>query len=82
MSDVKTLHLHEAIIRVLETCKDKTADYAYLASEINRMGLYHRDDGKPVPSSQISARVAHHLNLFEKIPANTKTGERARIRLK
>src|ERR1039458_10743531 len=35
-----------------------------IASEINRLGLYTRGDGRPLPTSQISARANNYPNLF------------------
>jgi hypothetical protein len=44
-----------------------------IASEINRLGLYTRGDGQPVPASQISARANNYPNLF------VRTGGKIRL---
>ena len=54
--------LHEAMVQVLE--KRGSLSPTELAREINRLRLYTRGDGQPVPSSQISARANRYSNLF------------------
>ena len=78
------LTLHEAMRIVLLECPDHTAEQVYLAEVINQRQLYHLQSGAPISSGQIGARAGarHYRYLFEKIPKNDMTGERARIRLR
>lgn len=54
--------LHEAIAHVLEGGRRLSS--ADIAHAINLRGLYTRGDGRPLPASQISARVSNHPELF------------------
>lgn len=54
--------LHEAIVEVLKG--KKIARAKDIAESINSLGLYHRKDGKPVPASQIHARIKNYPELF------------------
>lgn len=59
------MKLHEAIEFVLK--KNGRSMYAReIADEINDGSLYQRNDGNPVPASQIHARVNKYLTLFSK----------------
>ena len=75
------LTLHEAMAQILSRCDGQTAEQVYLASEINRQKLYWQKDGGPVGSDQIGARAKNYSALFEKIPANPRTHEKAKVRL-
>jgi len=75
------LNLHDAMEQILKTCEDQTAEQVYLASEINRRKLYWQKDGGPVSSGQIGARAKNYPHKFEKIPADPRTGEKAKVRL-
>lgn len=59
-----TMKLHEAIEMVLRDAGTPLT-YTEIAKLINRQNLYSRKDGKPVPASQISARVKNYTQLFE-----------------
>ena len=54
--------LHEAIAVVLEGGRRMSS--AEIACAIDHRGLYTRGDGRPLPPSQVSARVANHPELF------------------
>lgn len=56
--------LHEAIAKVL--AGGKRLQSGQIADAINRQRLYVRGDGRPVPSSQISARVRNYSHLFNR----------------
>ena len=56
--------LHDAIIEVLKG--NTSLSTGEIAIRINRARLYTRGDGKPVPTSQISARVNNYPELFIK----------------
>jgi hypothetical protein len=43
------LKLHEAIVVVLLNCKGRTAAPDFIATIINKRGLYKRNDEKPLP---------------------------------
>ena len=58
-----TMTLHEAIADVL--ChNERPLTVTEIASCINNQRLYSRKDGRPVPASQISARIRHYPQLF------------------
>jgi type I restriction-modification system DNA methylase subunit/signal transduction histidine kinase len=57
--------LHEAIYQVLSE-SGKPLAAREIAEQINRQSLYMRNDGGPVPASQISARVNKYPALFTK----------------
>jgi hypothetical protein len=63
------LKLHEAIVAVLTTKKNRTATTQQIADEINSRKLYHKKDGSPVQASQIRLRTTlskgQYLHLFE-----------------
>ena len=64
-----SMKLHEAIQEVIR--KNGTGlTFTEIARQINAQGLYFRKDGKPVPASQISARVKNYPLLFK---VNTDT---------
>lgn len=66
------LKLHEAIQIVLKEA-NRPMTSREIADKINKRGLYHRKaDSKPVPPSQISARVNNYPLLFEKEEALIK----------
>jgi hypothetical protein len=56
------MYLHEAISAVIGRGAMTCAD---ISRAVNHRGLYRRKDGKPVPPSQISARVNKYPALFE-----------------
>ncbi len=58
------MKLHEAIEAVLRNA-DKPLTFTEISKRINAQRLYARKDGKPVPASQISARVNQYPTLFE-----------------
>jgi hypothetical protein len=60
------LTLHEAMALVLAHSKASRLKASELATGVNRLRLYRRDDGRPVPSSQISARASNYPHLFAK----------------
>lgn len=60
----KKMKLHEAIEVVLRNA-DKPLTFTEISKLINAQMLYARKDGKPVPASQISARVNQYPDLFE-----------------
>lgn len=64
-----TMKLHEAIEEVIRQ-SGKPLTFTEIARQINAHGIYSRKDGKPVPASQISARVKNYPLLFE---VNTDT---------
>lgn len=55
--------LHLAIQEVL-THAERPLTPRQIADEVNRRGLYTRDDGTPVPPAQVSARVRKYPSLF------------------
>lgn len=59
-----TMKLHEAIEMVLRDAGTPLT-FTQIAKLINKQNLYNRKDGKPVPASQISARVKNYPQLFE-----------------
>jgi hypothetical protein len=61
-TDMPGRTLHEAMQEVLANHEPRSA--SEIASEINRLRLYTRSDGGPVPAPQISARANKYPNLF------------------
>ena len=68
--------------QVLRKCADRMAEQVYLACGIRRQNLYWQRDGEPVQLSQIGPRAKNYPHLFEKIPADPLTGQKARVRLR
>ena len=64
-----SLKLHEAIQQVIRE-NGEALTFTEIAKQINAQGLYTRKDGRPVPASQISARVKNYPQLF-KVDADT-----------
>lgn len=58
-----TMKLHEAIQEVIRKSGQELT-FTEIARQINAQGLYIRKDGKPVPASQISARIKNYPQLF------------------
>lgn len=58
------MKLHEAIQKVIRD-SGRALTFTEIAKQINKDGLYSRKDGKPLPASQVSARVKNHPSLFE-----------------
>lgn len=56
--------LHEAIEKVLREA-GRPLTFTEIAKAVNKDGLYSRKDRKPVPASQISARVKNYPSLFD-----------------
>jgi hypothetical protein len=63
------LKLQEAMAVVLKDNGNRPMRAAELARDINRRGLYRQRSGAPVPSGQISARLSHYGDIFERTPA-------------
>lgn len=59
--------LHSAITDVLSAA-GRPLPTREIADEVNRRDLYKRSDGKPLPSSQIGARVRNYPGLFVTTP--------------
>ncbi len=57
--------LHEAIIKVLNQI-GQSAPSEQIANLVNQQKIYHRKDGNPVSSSQVSARINNYLGIFYK----------------
>jgi hypothetical protein len=57
------MYLHDAIATVLRAT-GRPMHVSEIAAEIDRQGLYERNDGAPLPQDQIWARVAKHRNRF------------------
>lgn len=55
--------LHCAIAIVLSESKHPLT-VREITSRVNMIGLYHRKDGMPVQSNQISARIRRYPDLF------------------
>ena len=64
------MKLHEAIETVLKEAGHSLKS-SEIANRINSKLLFQRDDGNPIPSSQISARVNNYLHIFSKNPDRT-----------
>lgn len=64
--DARPLKLHEAMAVVLRDHNNEPRTPRQLAAEINERGLYRQRDGGTVPSGQISARLAHYQDIFER----------------
>ena len=58
-----TMKLHEAIQEVIRL-SGHPLTFTEIAKQINAQEFYTRKDGKPVPASQISARVKSYPQLF------------------
>ena len=60
--------LHEAISKVVRRNRNRPMWVEDIAAEINRLGLYRRKDGKPVPRGQVVARMTkeRYRDLFER----------------
>lgn len=61
--NMNIMTLHEAIEKVLREAAGPLT-FTEIAKAINKDGLYARKDGKPVPASQISARIKNYPLLF------------------
>ena len=58
--------LHEAIAQVLRE-NGGPMTTREIADAVNGAQLYSRNDGKPVPISQINARVNNYFRLFDRV---------------
>jgi len=58
--------LHDAIARAFETTGNSCMSPAEIAKAVNARGEYHRKDGNPVPSGQVSARMNNYRDRFER----------------
>ena len=58
------MKLHEAIQEIIRQ-SGHPLTFTEIAKQINNTGNYFRKDGRPVPASQISARVKNYPHLFE-----------------
>lgn len=67
-----TMKLHEAIEAVLRD-SGQALTFTEIARQINKRNLYIRKDEKPVPASQISARVKNYPHLFDVNDSSPKT---------
>lgn len=65
LKKISAMKLHEAMVEVLKQ-GGRPMKAAEIAEEINRMELYERGDGQPVPGSQISARAKNYPHLFNR----------------
>lgn len=63
LHEKRTMKLHEAIQEVIRQ-SGHPLTFTEIAKQINAQELYIRKDGRPVPSSQISARVNNYPQLF------------------
>lgn len=61
---METKKLHEVIVDVLKAA-GKPLTFAEVAKGVNALGTYHRGDGGPVPTNQISARIKNYSHLFK-----------------
>lgn len=59
---IDNITLHEAIKRVIN--EYGPAAVAEIPAKVNKQGLYKREDGKPVPANQVSARIRKYPHLF------------------
>lgn len=59
------MYLHEAMCEVLRKRPGCRAHRAEVADAINRLRLYSRRDGEPLPPSQVSARAGKYPRLFK-----------------
>lgn len=64
--EASTLTLHGAMAAVLRDHGNVPMTPRALAAEINSRSLYAQRSGARVPSGQISARLAHYQDLFER----------------
>jgi hypothetical protein len=60
------LKLHEAMAVVLRENGNAPMTPLAIAAEINSRSLYRQRSGARVPSGQISARLSHYQDLFER----------------
>lgn len=63
LKPTNSMTLHEAIEEVLRN-SECPLTFSEIATTINQKGLYSRKDGRPVPASQISARIKNYPHLF------------------
>lgn len=68
VGDEATRTLHRAMEIVLGEAGHPLRP-SEIAAAINSRGLYHRGDGAPVPSGQISARASNYGHIFGRSPA-------------
>ena len=61
-NSIGNITLHEAIKRVINGYGP--AAVAEITAKVNEQGLYKREDGKPVPTNQVSARIRKYSHLF------------------
>ena len=59
--------LHDELARIIELNGGEPMTSAEPADTINVEGRYHKKDGSPVTSSQISARMSKYPRLFERV---------------
>ena len=59
-----TMKLHEAIQEVIHQ-SGHPLTFTEIARQINAKELYNLKDGRPIPASQISARVKNYPQLFD-----------------
>lgn len=65
-SDPERMTLHEAMRVAIAQSPAGMLRARDLASEIERLGLYRMNDGRPVEPVQIHARVGNYPHLFRK----------------
>lgn len=69
--------LHEAIKQVIN--EYGPAAVVEITARVNEQGLYKREDGKPVPTNQISARIRKYPHMFVRERGKVYINEKNRI---
>ena len=69
------LQFHEAMAQVLRANGNRPMRPAEIASAINTRGLYRQRSGQPIPSGQVSARLSHYPDLFERADGGIRLRE-------
>lgn len=69
--------LHEAIKRVINEYGPATV--SEITAKVNEHGIYKREDGKPVPANQVSARIRKYPHMFVRESGKVYINEKNRI---
>lgn len=69
--------LHQAVKRIIN--EYGPAAVAEITAKVNEQGLYKREDGKPVPVNQVSARIRKYPHMFIRESGKVYLNEKNRI---
>lgn len=77
LDSIDNITLHETIKRVIN--EYGPAAVVEITARVNEQGLYKREDGKPVPANQVSARIRKYPHMFIRENGKVYLNEKNRI---